>query len=207
MRLASVQQNNWREPPCRLIVVLDLVKEGVPNTFGIGIPLAGTSVGGKRVSPQLCGTVGAVHRQVEAVVEKQFRPFPPGAELLHPAHQGVAMDQRGRHIGSHRAEQQAGFDNAIELADRLGDTVFRDVAKAGLEHEIELALLKRQIDNRSKPVELLQFARRPGMDRAVVFDTPRIDSTLAQRADELAARRSRYQKPGSARPVPDYPDQ
>src|SRR5258708_21707086 len=69
------------------IVCRDLVKERVAQALGIRIPLSRTLVGGKRRRPERVGTVAAVHRQVESVGEEQFRPFPPGAELLHPAQQ------------------------------------------------------------------------------------------------------------------------
>src|SRR5258708_37067970 len=69
------------------IVCRDLVKERVAQALGIRIPLSRSLVGGKRRRPERGGAVAAGHRQGEAIVEKQFRPFPPGAELLQPPEQ------------------------------------------------------------------------------------------------------------------------
>src|ERR1700728_4268249 len=81
------------------------------------------------------------------------------------------------------------------------------MAKAGLEHEIELAVLERQIDDRPKLVELFQLFRSLRVNGAVVLDAPGIDPAQTQRADEFAAGRSRDQEPVTLRPVPDDLDQ
>jgi hypothetical protein len=60
------------------------------------------------------------------------------------------------------------------------------VTQAGLEHEIELPGLERQIGDRAELVELLQRLRRPGVDRLVVLDTPGVDTPGTQRADQFA---------------------
>src|SRR6202521_2951112 len=131
----------------RLVVGCDLVEERVPEAVGVRIPLAGALVGGKCRSPQRVGAVVAMHREVEPAAEKQLRPFPPGAELLDPAQEIVAIDQVGCHVRRHRSEYHAGLDDAVQLSNGAGDAPLRDVAKAGLEHEIELAIPKRHIDD------------------------------------------------------------
>src|SRR6266404_9349112 len=170
------------------IVRRDLVKERVAQALGIRIPLSRSLVGGKRRRPERGGAVAAVHRQVEAIVEKQFRPFPPGAEFLHPAQQVVAVDQRLRHVRSHRSENEAGLHDAVYLANGARHLSFRDMAQAGLEYKVEFAVLERHIDDRPKLVELLQRLRRPGVDRAVVLDAPCINSAIAQRCYQFPAR-------------------
>src|SRR6185437_14730168 len=121
-----------------LVVLFDLVEERIAQAVGVRVPLARSLVGGERRRPQRIGTVVPVHRQVEAVVEEQFGPFPPGAELLDAAQQIVAVDHRRRHVRSYRAEHEAGLHHAIQFANGARDLLFRNVAKAGFEHEIEL---------------------------------------------------------------------
>src|SRR3954451_24476427 len=74
------------------ILVLDLVKERIAQAVGIRIPLAGSLVGGQCRRPKRIRGIVAVHRQVESVREEKLRPFPPGAELLDPTQQIVAVD-------------------------------------------------------------------------------------------------------------------
>src|SRR5690242_18924991 len=81
------------------------------------------------------------------------------------------------------------------------------MAETRIEHEIELAILERQIEDRSEPVEHFQLLRCPGMSRSVVFDSPSVDAALAQRAHKLSACRSRYQELVSLRLIPDDPAQ
>src|SRR5258708_6235219 len=137
------------------IVGRDLVKERVAQALGIRIPLSRSLVGGQRRRPERVRAVVAMHRQVESIREEQFRPFPPGAELLHPAQQVVAVDQRRRHVRGHRSEQEARVHDAVQLANSATYLLFRDMAQAGLEYEIEFAVLERHIDDRPKLVELL----------------------------------------------------
>src|ERR1700733_15942488 len=124
-----------------------------------------------------------MHRKIETVAEEQLRPFPPGAELLDPAQQIVTVDQGRRHVRCHRAEHQTRLDDTIEFANGRRNTLLSDMAKAGLEHEIEFAVLERQIDDRSELVELFQLLWSLGVDRAVVLDAPGIDPLRPQRAD------------------------
>src|SRR5262249_48824485 len=100
-----------------------------------------------------------------------------------------------------------GLDHAVELANRARNAVFSDMAKTGLEDEIERLVAERHVEDRAEPVEFLQAFRRPRMDRAIVLDAPGIDPALAQRADQLAARRACDQKLVAFRPVPDDLDQ
>lgn len=74
------------------------------------------------------------------------------------------------------------FTTRLKLANRPRDLLFRDVAQASLEYEIESVALKRHINDRSVLVVLLEHLRRPGMDRAVILDTPCIDAASTQRA-------------------------
>src|SRR5436190_12285091 len=84
-RSGSIRQSKWNGLTTRLFVlVCDLVKERIAKAVGVGIPLPRPLVGGQRRRPQRIGAVAAVHRKIKAVVEEQLRPFPPGAELLHP---------------------------------------------------------------------------------------------------------------------------
>ena len=67
------------------------------------------------------------------------------------------------------------------------------MAQAGLEHEIEFAVLERHIGDRAKLVELFQRLRRPGVDRAVVLDAPCVNPAVTQRCHQFPARGARYQ--------------
>src|SRR5882672_3702269 len=75
--------------PAGSVVDCDLVKERVAQAVGIRIPLTRTLVGSQGCGPERVRAVATVHRQVEPVAEKQFRPFPPGSELPDPAQQIV----------------------------------------------------------------------------------------------------------------------
>src|SRR6478609_6759812 len=96
-----------------VVLVLDLVEEGIAQRVGVGVPLARALVGGQCRRPELVGAVLSVHREVEAVAEEQLGPFPPGAELPDAAQQVVAVDQRRGHVGGDRAEHQPGADHAV----------------------------------------------------------------------------------------------
>ena len=80
------------------------------------------------------------------------------------------------------------------------------MAQAGLEHEIEFSVVERHIDDRAKLVELRQRLRRAGVDRAIVLDTPRINSAIAQRCHQFSAGRSGHQELVTL-PVPDDLDE
>src|SRR5581483_6599729 len=89
-------------------------------------------------------------------------------------------------IGGHRAEHKTCIDDAVDLANCLDHTLFGDMAEARLENEIERAIPKRHVDDRSKLVELLQRAWCLGVNGAIVLDAPGIDPALAQGAHEFA---------------------
>src|SRR3981189_707432 len=74
--------------PAGSVVDCNLVKERVAQAVGIRIPLTRTLVGSQGCGPERVRAVATVHRQVEPGAEKQFRPFPPGAELPDPARHG-----------------------------------------------------------------------------------------------------------------------
>src|SRR6266850_4763115 len=76
----------------------DLVEERIAQAVGVGVPLPRSLVGSQSRRPQRIRAIAAMHREVEPVAEEQLRPLPPGAELLDPAQQVVAIDQRRRHV-------------------------------------------------------------------------------------------------------------
>src|SRR5437868_219948 len=79
-RSGSIRQSKWTSRLTRLFVLfLDLVEERIAKTVGVRIPLPRPLVGGQGRRPQCVGHVAAVHRKIEAVVEEQLRPLPPGA--------------------------------------------------------------------------------------------------------------------------------
>src|SRR5216684_8298884 len=177
-RLALGYQN---DVPAGSVVDCDLVKERIAQAVGIRIPPTRTLVGSQGCGPERVRAVATVHRQVEPVAEKKFRPFPPGTELPDPAQQVVSIDQRRRHIRCHRSEHQAGLDDAVQFTNGARHLLFCDMTQTCLEHEIEFSVLERHIDDRSELVELLQCLRRVSTYRTVVLDAPCIYSTSAQR--------------------------
>src|SRR5579872_732556 len=186
-RSPNFQQKKLRQVTLLLIISVGLVEKGIAQALGVRIPATRPPVGRQGRLPKRIGTLVAVHRKIEAVVEEQLRPFPPGAELLDPAQQVVAIDQGSGHVGGHRAEQETRLDDAVDLANGLDHLLFGDVAKARLEHEIELAIPERHVDDRSELVEPLQLVRCLGVNGAIVLDAPSIDPPLPQSAHEFAA--------------------
>jgi len=88
----------------------------------------------------------------------------------------------------------------FQLANRLRHLLFRDMAQAGLEREIEFAVPERHIGDRPELAKFLQRLRCPRVDRAVVLDAPGIDAARPQRTHQPAAGGARHQQLVSPRP-------
>src|SRR6202012_5636810 len=98
-------------------------------------------------------------------------------------------------------------NDAVDLTNGAYSLLLRHVTKAGLEHDVELTVLERHMDDGDGLVVLLQGLRRLRMDAAIVLDPPGIDAAFAQRADEFARRRPRDQEFVALALAPDDSDQ
>ena len=190
-----------------LVIVSDLVKERIAQAVGVRIPLTRPLVGGERCRPQRVGAgLAPVHRQVEAVAEKHLRPFPPGAELPHPAQQG----RNGRSAPA-PCPRVTDPNTRPDLTTRLS-FAHRRAAPAFQRHGTGWFRTR----NRTRPSlngistidhelvrDFFSAFGVPGMDRAVVLDAPGIDAALAQRAHQFAAGRAGHQQLVALGPVPD----
>ena len=153
-------------------------------------------VGSQRRRPHRIGASRRASRG-RTVAEEQFRPFPPGAELLHPAQQVVAGVSAGA-MSDVTDPNTAPSSRRGSFAHRPRDLLFGDVTQAGLDTKSNSPSLNCIRDG-AELVVLFQRLRRLGVDRLVVFDAP---ASMPPRASARPVRRWRSRQRAAIAPGP-----
>jgi hypothetical protein len=114
---------------------------------------------GPRPFPSLFHEFRINQGMTETLREKMFRPIPTRRHGLHMGEQVVAFYEIYRQIGGNRSEHDPPTRHSSQLANSALNMLQGQFAQGGLDNDVKILIVERQVCQATRKDELLPFVQ------------------------------------------------